>query len=60
MTMCANFTTEDNKSTTQKLGDTTRSGADDAQNQGKGFVESAQDTLSNAADSVQQTFQGKK
>lgn len=37
------------KSTTQKAGDTFRSGADDTQSSGKGYVESAQDTLGNVA-----------
>jgi len=51
---------EGNKSTTQKLGDSTRSGGDDAQNEGKGILASAQETVGNAAQSVTDTFQGKK
>jgi len=37
------------KSTTQKMGDNTRSGADSAQNDGKGIVQSAQETASSVA-----------
>jgi len=47
---------DDEKSTTQKIGDSTRSGADDAQNDGKTYLESAQETAGNvtnvAADKV--------
>jgi len=47
---------ESEKSTTQELGDSTRSGADDAQNDGKTYLESAQQTASDvtnvAADKV--------
>ncbi|KAF2005208.1 chaperone/heat shock protein-like protein Hsp12 [Amniculicola lignicola CBS 123094] len=49
---------EGNKSTTQKLGDATRSGSDDAESQGKGFVAQAQDTISNAAQTVSDTLSG--
>ena len=51
---------EGNKSATQKLGDTTRSGHDDASQQGKGFVQSAQDTFNSAAQTVQDTLSGNK
>ena len=37
------------KSTTQKTGDSTRSGADDAQNDGKGILQSAKETTGNVA-----------
>ncbi|KAL6710789.1 hypothetical protein ACN47E_007846 [Coniothyrium glycines] len=47
---------EGQKSTTQKLGDATRSGGDDAQNKGQGVLGSVQDTLSNAGQSVSDTF----
>ncbi|KAF2257136.1 hypothetical protein BU26DRAFT_513844 [Trematosphaeria pertusa] len=49
---------EGNKSATQKVGDATRSGGDDASNQGKGILASTQETLGNAAQSVQDTFSG--
>ncbi|KAF2277668.1 uncharacterized protein EI97DRAFT_457655 [Westerdykella ornata] len=45
---------EGNKSATQKLGDTTRSGGD----QGKGMLGQAQEALSNVGQSVQDTFSG--
>ena len=51
---------EGNKSTTQKLGDATRSGGDDASNQGQSILASAQETVGNAAQSITDTFQGKK
>ena len=41
--------TDSEKSTTQKLGDSTRSGADSAQSDGKGIVQSAQETTGNVA-----------
>ncbi|KAL5114092.1 hypothetical protein ACEQ8H_008024 [Pleosporales sp. CAS-2024a] len=47
---------EGGKSATQKLGDATRSGGDDAQNQGKGFLDSASEGLSNAGQSISDTF----
>lgn len=47
---------EGQKSTTQKLGDATRSGGDDAQNQGQGVLGSVQDGLSNAGQAVTDTF----
>ena len=40
---------ESEKSTTQKLTDSTRSGADSAQNDGKGIMQSAQETMGNVA-----------
>lgn len=40
---------ESEKSTTQKLVDSTRSGADSAQNDGKGMMQSAQETMGNVA-----------
>ncbi|KAK3215025.1 hypothetical protein GRF29_19g1976684, partial [Pseudopithomyces chartarum] len=51
---------EGDKSTTQKLGDATRGGSDNASNQGKGVLASAQDTIGNAAQSVQDTLSGNK
>jgi hypothetical protein len=48
----------DQKSGTQKVGDSLRSGTDDASNQSKGFVQSAQDTASSAAQSVGDTLSG--
>ena len=48
--------TEGNKSATQKAGDATRSGGDNAQNEGQGVLGSVQDTLSNAGQSVSDTF----
>jgi hypothetical protein len=45
---------ESNKSTTQQLGDSTRSGND----QGKGVLAQAQDALGNAAQTVQDTISG--
>lgn len=43
---------EGEKSTTQKLGDSTRSGTDDASAQGKSLLDTAQETVANAAQSV--------
>lgn len=51
---------EGQKSTGQKLGDATRSGGDDASNQGKGVMESAQDTLNSASESVSNALGGQK
>ncbi|CAI6255592.1 unnamed protein product [Periconia digitata] len=48
------------KSATQKLGDSTRSGTDNASNQGQGILQGAQDTLSNAGQSISDTLGGKK
>ncbi|KAF2689356.1 hypothetical protein K458DRAFT_413644 [Lentithecium fluviatile CBS 122367] len=49
---------EGNKSATQKLGDTTRSGGDDASAQGKGVLAQAQESIGNAAASVQDAISG--
>ncbi|KAF2794094.1 chaperone/heat shock protein-like protein Hsp12 [Melanomma pulvis-pyrius CBS 109.77] len=46
------------KSATQKLGDSTRSGTDDASNQGQGILADAQNVLGNAAQSVSDTLSG--
>ncbi|KAF1977660.1 chaperone/heat shock protein-like protein Hsp12 [Bimuria novae-zelandiae CBS 107.79] len=51
---------EGNKSATQKAGDATRGGSDNAENQGKGILGSAQESLGNAAQSVQDTVSGSK
>ncbi|CAA9959932.1 hypothetical protein CFE70_003373 [Pyrenophora teres f. teres 0-1] len=51
---------EGQKSTGQKLGDATRSGGDNASSEGKGMMESAQESVGNAAQSVQDAFSGKK
>jgi hypothetical protein len=53
-----NFTTEGQKSTGQKVGDTVRGGSDDASQQGEGVLKQAQDGLSNAASSVQNALGG--
>ncbi|KAH7122298.1 chaperone/heat shock protein-like protein Hsp12 [Dendryphion nanum] len=50
----------DNKSATQKLGDSTRSGSDEASNQGQGILAQAQDSLNSAAQSVSDTLGGQK
>ncbi|KAF2136655.1 uncharacterized protein K452DRAFT_302598 [Aplosporella prunicola CBS 121167] len=50
----------DQKSTTQQLSDSTRSGSDNASQQSKGIVQSASETLGNAAQAVSDTLQGKK
>ncbi|KAH8708619.1 heat shock protein 9/12-domain-containing protein [Phaeosphaeriaceae sp. PMI808] len=47
---------EGQKSTTQKLGDSTRSGGDSAQQQGSGILDSAQQGLSNAGQTISDTF----
>jgi hypothetical protein len=47
---------DDQKSTTQKLGDSTRSGGDKAQNEGNSILGSAQEGLSNAGQAVSDTF----
>ncbi|KAA8618981.1 chaperone heat shock protein Hsp12 [Pyrenophora tritici-repentis] len=51
---------EGQKSAGQKVGDATRSGGDNASSEGKGMMESAQETVGNAAQSVQDTLSGKK
>lgn len=47
---------EGNKSATQKAGDATRGGSDE----GKGVLANAQESLGNAAQSVQDTLSGNK
>jgi hypothetical protein len=47
---------EGQKSTTQELGDSTRSGGDSAQKEGQGILGSAQEGLSNAGQAVSDTF----
>ena len=49
----------DSNSTGQKLSDSTRSGADDASDSSKGYLQSAQEGLSNAAGSVSNALGGK-
>lgn len=51
---------EGQKSTGQKIGDSTRSGTDNASQQGEGYLKQAQDGLSNAAGSVQNALGGGK
>jgi hypothetical protein len=53
-----NITTEGDKSATQKLGDSTRSGGDQAQNQGQGILGSVQDAASNAGQTISDTLSG--
>ena len=55
-TILANRSPDEDKSTTQKIGDSTRSNADDAQNQGGSFLDSTKDTLGGAANTVSDTF----
>lgn len=50
------ISSEGQKSTTQKLGDSTRSGGDSAQKEGGGILDSAQKGLSDASQSVTDTF----
>jgi hypothetical protein len=52
----SNSNAEGQKSTTQKLGDSTRSGGDKAQNEGSGILGSAQESLSNAGQAVTDTL----
>ncbi|KAL3422343.1 hypothetical protein PVAG01_06499 [Phlyctema vagabunda] len=47
---------EGDKSVTQKAGDATRGNADSAQNNGKGYVESAKDTAANLANAASDTL----
>lgn len=49
---------DDQKSAGQKLGDATRSGGDDASNKSSGVLQQAQDTLSNAGQSISDTLSG--
>lgn len=51
--------TEGDKSATQKLSDATGSGANDAESQGKTYLESAQETAGNVASSASETISGK-
>lgn len=44
------------KSTTQKMGDSMRSGGDSTSNQGKGMAQSVSDMASNAAQGVKDTM----
>ncbi|EOD52325.1 putative chaperone heat shock protein hsp12 protein [Neofusicoccum parvum UCRNP2] len=48
----------DTKSTSQKAADSVRSGSDDASNQSKGILQSAQETVGNAAQTVSDTLTG--
>ncbi|MCJ1374317.1 hypothetical protein MMC20_005549 [Loxospora ochrophaea] len=48
----------DSKSTTQKLSDSTRSGADDAQNTSGSYLDSAKDSASGLASSASDTLSG--
>ena len=52
--------TEGDKSATQKLGDATRGGSDDASAQGQGIVKQAQEVVGNAAQYVADTLNTKK
>jgi hypothetical protein len=49
---------EGNKSATQKVGDSARSGGDSAQNQGSSVLGSAQETLQNAGQSISDAVSG--
>jgi len=49
---------EGDKSATQKLGDSTRSNADSAQNGGQSYLDSAKETVGNAGQSVADTLIG--
>ncbi|KAB2575763.1 Heat shock protein 9/12 [Lasiodiplodia theobromae] len=51
---------DDQKSYTQKASDNLRSGSDDASKQSKSYMESAQETVGNAAQSLADTIGGKK
>lgn len=51
---------ESQKSTGQKASDTLSGGSKDAESQGKSYMESAQDTLSSASQSVSDTLGGSK
>ncbi len=55
---CADSIADSQKSTGQKLSDSTRGNADSAQDQGKGVLGQAQETLGNAAQSVSDTLSG--
>lgn len=49
---------DDTKSTTQKASDSIRGGSDDASQQSKGVLQSAQETIGNAAQSLSDTLSG--
>lgn len=49
---------DDTKSTTQKASDSVRGGSDDASQQSKGVLQSAQETIGNAAQSLSDTLSG--
>jgi hypothetical protein len=51
---------EGQKSAGQQLGDATRSGGDNASNQGQGIMGQAQETLSNAGQSISDTISGQQ
>jgi len=50
------FQPSEDKSTTQKIGDSTRSNTDSAQNGGSSYLDSAKDTLSGATESASNTL----
>lgn len=54
------FDTEGEKSTTQKLSDSTRGTADSSSENSKSVLQQAQDTISSTAKSVQDTLSGSK
>ncbi|KAH7064928.1 heat shock protein 9/12-domain-containing protein [Macrophomina phaseolina] len=49
---------DDQKSATQKASDSLRGGSDDASKQSKGVLQSAQETVGNAAQSLSDTISG--
>lgn len=51
---------DDQKSYTQKASDSVRSGSDDASKESKGYMQSAQETVGNTAQSLADTIGGKK
>jgi hypothetical protein len=55
-TVLANRSQDEDKSTFQKVGDSTRSNADSAQNEGGSFLDSTKDTLSGVASSASDTL----
>ena len=55
-TLLANSYQGEDKSTFQKVGDSTRSNADSAQNGGGSFLDSTKDTLGGAANSASETL----
>lgn len=50
---------DDSKSTSQEVSDKARSSADDAQGSGKTYLQTAQDTASDAANKVSETISGR-